>query len=134
DTQKLARMMEGEARWGSDQYSVTDLFGDMRGSIFSELASASSVDSYRRNLQRGYVTAVGNLMDVNFSATGFLADYGYQSVNSMQSDLRMLAMGELETMQSQLDRAASRTRDSMTRLHLRDLSSRIEEMLDADDD
>ena len=51
DTQKLARMMEGEARWGSDQYSVTDLFGDMRGSIFSELASASSVDSYRRNLQ-----------------------------------------------------------------------------------
>jgi len=134
DLQKLARMMEGEARWGSDQYTVSDLMNDMRGAIFSELSSAGSVDAYRRNLQRGYVSALDRLLDVNFAASAGLRNFGFQSVNADNSDLKMLVRGELETTQASIDRAASRTRDSMTRLHLKDLSARIDEVLDADDD
>jgi len=134
DLQKLARMMEGEARWGDDQYTVTELMSDMRSSIFSELSSNGAVDAYRRNLQRGYVSSLERLMDANFAATGFLATFGFQSVNANNSDLKMLVRGELETTQAMVDRSASRTRDSMTRLHLKDLSARIDEILDADDD
>ncbi len=134
DPQKLARMMEGEARWGSDQYTVTDLMGDMRGAIFSELSSSGAIDSYRRNLQRGYVSSLERLMDLDFNAVGFLATRGFQSVDADDSDLKMLVRGELETTKALVDRAASRTRDSMTRLHLRDLSARLDEILDADDD
>ncbi len=134
DPQKLARMMEGEARWGSDQYTVTDLMGDMRGAIFSELSSSGAVDSYRRNLQRGYVSSLERLMELDFNAVGFLATRGFQSVDADDSDLKMLVRGELETTKALVDRAASRTRDSMTRLHLRDLSARLNEILDGDDD
>jgi hypothetical protein len=45
----------------------------------------------------------------------------------------MLVRGELETLQSMVDRGAQRTRDSMTRLHLRDLSERIDHILDPAD-
>ncbi len=134
DTQKLARMMDGEARFGADQYTVSELLGDIRDAVFSELASSSSIDTYRRNLQRSYVTSLEGLLTVDFRATGFLAEVGFQSVNANASDLKMLVRGELETLQSQLDRASSRTRDSMTRLHLIDLSARIDTILDKDED
>ena len=134
DTQKLARMMDGEARFGAEQYTVNELLGDIRDAVFSELASSSAIDSYRRNLQRGYVTSLEGLMSVNYNATGAAARFGLQSVNANASDLKMLVRGELETLQSQLNRASSRTRDSMTRLHLIDLSARIDTILDDDKD
>ena len=134
NSQKLARMMEGEARWGSDQYTVTDLMGDMRSAIFSELPSAQAVDAYRRNLQRGYVSSLENLMDLDFNASDRLVTFGRQSIDADDSDLKMLVRGELETTKAMVDRASSRTRDSMTRLHLRDLSARINDILDGDDD
>jgi len=133
DTQKLARLMDGEVRWDGDQYTVSELMSDMRGAIFSELSSGASVDAYRRNLQRGYVEQLGGLMTVDFNATGFLAEFGYQSVDADESDLRMLVRGELQTLKGQVDRATSRTRDSMTRLHLEDLSMRIADILNPED-
>ncbi|MDA0684351.1 MAG: zinc-dependent metalloprotease [Bacteroidetes bacterium] len=133
DTQKLARLMEGEVRWDGDQYTVSELMSDMRAAIFSELASGASVDAYRRNLQRGYVEKLSSLMTVDYNATGFAATRGLQSVDADESDLRMLVRGELQTLKGQVDRAASRTRDSMTRLHLEDLSMRIDDILDLED-
>ena len=133
DTQKLARLMDGETRWDGDQYTVNELFDDMSAAIFSELASGANVDAYRRNLQRGYVDQLAGLMSVNFTATGFLAEYGFQSVNADASDLRMYVRAELEDIKSRVDRSVSRTQDATTRLHLRDLSQRIEDHLDPED-
>mgnify|MGYP001287881599 CR=1 FL=1 len=134
DVQKLARLMDGEARFGSDEYTVSALLEDVRGAVFSELSGNSTIDSYRRNLQRGYVSSMERLLDFNFTASAQLRRFGFQSVSANNSDLKMLVRGELETTKVLVDRAASRTRDSMTRLHLRDLSARIDEILDADDD
>ena len=133
DPQKLARLLDGETRWDGDQYTVSELMTDMRGAIFAELSAGSAVDSYRRNLQRGYVDRLEYLMALDFNSTGFLATIGYQSIDADESDLRMLVRAELETLKSQVDRGADRTRDSMTRLHLRDLSDRIEHILDPED-
>jgi len=133
DTQKLARLLDGETRWEGDQYTVSELMADMRGAIFSELTSGATVDSYRRNLQRGYVDRLEYLLTLDYNATGFAATFGLQSIDADESDLRMLVRGELETLQSMVDRGAQRTRDSMTRLHLRDLSERIDHILDPAD-
>jgi hypothetical protein len=133
DPQKLARLLDGETRWDGDQYTVSELMSDIRGAIFSELSSGASVDSYRRNLQRGYVDQLETLLSLDFNATGFLATFGFQSIDADESDLRMLVKGELETLQGLVDRGAGRTNDSMTRLHLRDLSDRIEDILDPED-
>ncbi len=133
DPQKLARLLDGETRWDGDQYTVSELMTDMRGAIFSELSSGASVDSYRRNLQRGYVDQLESLMTLDFNASGALASFGFQSIDADESDLRMLVRGELETLQSMVDRGADRTRDATTRLHLRDLSAKISDVMDTDD-
>jgi hypothetical protein len=133
DPQKLVRLLDGETRWDGDQYTVSELMADMRSAIFSELSSGASVDSYRRNVQRGYVDRQEYLLTLDFNASGALARFGYQSIDADESDLRMLVKAELETLKSQVDRGADRTRDAMTRLHLRDLSERIEHILDPED-
>lgn len=133
--QVLARLSEIETRYGGNNYTAANLFTDVQKAVFSELASASAIDSYRRNLQRGYVDQMASLLNAeNFSATGFLAEIGYSSVNVSQSDIQAMVRGELVDVQSQIDRAASRTRDNMTRLHLLDLSKRIDSILDNDED
>ena len=133
--QVLARLSEIETRYGGDNYTMMDLFSGVQKAVFSELAGASAIDSYRRNLQRGYVDQLESLLNASdFSAVGFLADIGYTTVNIGQSDITAVVRGELEDVKSQVDRAATRTRDSMTRLHLRDLSARIDSILDADED
>ena len=73
-------------------------------------------------------------MDLDFNASDRLVTFGRQSIDADDSDLKMLVRGELETTKAMVDRASSRTRDSMTRLHLRDLSARINDILDGDDD
>lgn len=133
DPQKLARLLDGETRWDGDQYTVSELMADMRSAIFSQLSSGASVDSYRRNVQRGYVDRLEFLMTLDFNASGTLARFGFQSIDADESDLLMLVKAELETLKSQVDRGADRTRDAMTRLHLRDLSDRIEHILDPED-
>lgn len=133
DPQKLARLLDGETRWDGDQYTVAELMADMRGAIFSELSSGAMIDSYRRNLQRGYVDRLEYLMTLDFNATGFLADFGFQSIDADESDLRMLVKGELETLQGMVDRGAERSRHAFTVMHLNDLSDRIEHILNPED-
>lgn len=62
----------------------------------------------------------------------FFRDYGFTNLNIAQSDIRALVRGEMETLKAQVERAANRTSDSMTRLHLRDIEARIESVLDDD--
>lgn len=133
--QVLARLSEIENRYGSTGFTMLDLFSAVQSAVFKELASASAIDSFRRNLQRGYVDQMASLLNApNFVATGFLLEIGFTSVNVAQSDIKALVRGELEDVKSQIDRAAGRTSDSMTRLHLRELSTRIDEILDIDKD
>ncbi|GMQ82871.1 MAG: zinc-dependent metalloprotease [Rhodothermia bacterium] len=124
--QKMARMIEAEAMLGDDTYTISELFSDLRGSVFSELRRAENIGGYRRALQRGYVERLQTLMDSE--AGSFLS-----GIDVSQSDIRMYVRGELETLKGQVDRASGRTRDNATRLHLRDLSERIDDVLNPND-
>ncbi len=61
DRSRLSRMIETEAEASLDKsgrgsvYSVDDIFSDLDHDIFRELYTGSSVDMYRRNLQKAYV-------------------------------------------------------------------------------
>ncbi len=135
DLQRMARMVEMENIHGSDDiYTASEMMEDLRGAIFSELRNAAAVDGYRRNLQRGYVSRLETIMTAaDFRAQGFLATVGFTNITMDQSDLRTYARAELETLKPMVDRAASRTRDAMTRAHLRDLSSRIDDILEGEE-
>ncbi len=130
NVQRMARLLENEIVFGEDSYTLTELFADLRGSLFSELANAEAITGYRRTLQRVYVERLQYYMEQDPPVNPILAQFGYANLNVSQSDIRAYVRGELETLKSQADRAAGRTRDNMTRLHLRDLSARIADILD----
>jgi len=134
DLQKMARMIEAEFMMGDDTYTISELFEDLRASIFSELAGADAISTPRRALQRGYVERLQNLMENEMTPLpAIFARFGRVSLDISQSDIRMYVRGELETLKAQVDRSAGRTRDSKTRLHLRDLSERIDDILNPND-
>jgi hypothetical protein len=63
----------------------------------------------------------------------FFAAFGFVGVSVSQSDIRAYVRGELEEISRDVGRGLTRTRDAQTRLHLRDVAARIEDVLDADD-
>ena len=132
--QRLARMMEAEAM-NEDTYTCSELFTDLRTSIWGELQDRSAIDPFRRNLQRGYLERLEILMTEEAPPTpSFFASFGFVNVDVSQSDIRAYVRGELETIMRDTNRALDRgISDNMTRLHLRDIAVRIEEILNNDD-
>ncbi|MEM8486863.1 MAG: zinc-dependent metalloprotease [Bacteroidota bacterium] len=132
--QRLARMMEAEVMHGNDTYTVSEMMADMRQAIWSELGDRSSIDAFRRNLQRGHLERLEYLMTQEASPVpSFFASFGFTSIDVSQSDIRAYARGELETLKRDATVAERRARDNMTRLHLKDVIARIDHILDPED-
>lgn len=114
---RMVRLIEDEAFRGDDAYSITEMLDDVRQGIWSELARSSSIDVYRRNLQRSYLNHVQSLMESNASDVD-------------GNDIKPLLREELRTLKTEVDRAVNRTADHRTVLHLQDVQNRIERILD----
>ena len=134
DAGRMQRLIEAEARNGGDAYSLGEMLGDLRGSVWSELSTGGSIDVYRRNLQRGYLERMNWLMTEEPEAPpAFFAAF-VTNVNVAQSDIRPFVRGELEALKRQISRALNRGGlDQATRFHLQDAVARIDVILDPDD-
>ncbi len=134
DPQRLARMMEAEIMV-DDTYTCHELFADLRAGIWTELADRTSIDPFRRNLQRGYLERLEFLMTEEApDPPSFFADFGYVDVDVSQSDIRAYVRGELDTLNQSIDTALNRgVSDTMTRLHLLDVAARIDDILNPRD-
>lgn len=131
DWGRLGRVIENEALNGSDAYSMTELFDDLRKGIWTELSSGKKIDVHRRALQRAHIERLEVLLteDEPSYPAAFRRFVGTQ-INASQSDIRPMARGELKTLQRQIKSAIGRTSDKMSKLHLEDLSARIDAILD----
>lgn len=114
---RMIRLIEDEAFRGNDAYTLSEMLEDARNGIWSELSSGSAVDVYRRNLQRTYIHLVHQMMESE-----------EESVHG--SDIKALLRDELQTLSQQIDRAASRSGDRATRVHLEDVKERISDILE----
>jgi hypothetical protein len=117
-------LIEAEAFKGRNTYTVYQLFGDARKGIFSELGSTQNIDTYRRNLQRAFVSRMEFLM--TSEARGFQA----RQVSISQSDIRPAVRAELKTLKSQVNTAKGKYTDRASKVHLEDLLERINQILD----
>ena len=117
NSSRFLRMIEDEAFRGSEAYTVSELLSDMRNGIWNELSSGEAIDVYRRNLQRTYVNHINDLMNSSDN-------------NIHGSDIKALLRDELQSLNQQVERAINRSSDRLTIIHLRDIQSRIEEILD----
>ncbi|MDW3651166.1 MAG: zinc-dependent metalloprotease [Bacteroidia bacterium] len=136
DPGRLARLIESEANNGNSNYTMIDLFKDLRGGIWSELRTGESIDTYRRNLQRAHVEQLESLMTREQTPIPpqFRAFVRRTNVDVSTSDIRPVVRAELRILQGQVSRAVRRTSDSMTRYHLQDMGERIEAVLNPDKD
>lgn len=126
DFGRMARMIENEALYNDEAYTLEEMMKDLRGGLFSELRRGATIDTYRRNLQRAYVDRLEYLMNEEQEQGRGTAS----RVEASQSDIRAISRAELNTLRSQVNSAINRTGDSMSKYHLRDLRARIDAILD----
>ena len=127
---KMARLIENETLNGSEAFKLTDLTTALRNSIWSELKRGEKIDTYRRNLQRAHIDRLFYLITAENQSKRQGSDYVKSTaVNTSQSDIRAVTRFELNELKRLATRAVSLSKDSMTRIHLKDVTKRIDDIL-----
>ncbi len=127
---RLDRLVEFEALANSpsDVYTLADLMTDMRAGIWGELRqSRVSVDVYRRNLQRAFISAADSRLNPSDAA---LTRANNPAPNPASSDVRGVLRAELQDIDRLVQQAIPRASDAMTRIHLRDVRTEIARVLE----
>jgi hypothetical protein len=129
---RLQRMIEAETIDRENAYPLVDYMGDLTDGLWSEFqASRPEIDTYRRNLQRGYLEQMEYLMteefDFNFSW------YFGTNVDVSQSDIRPVVRYTLKNLKEDIDRNIPLSANEITRAHLEDASARIDDILNGED-
>ncbi|WP_439882486.1 zinc-dependent metalloprotease [Pontibacter sp. MBLB2868] len=131
DAGRMARLIEAQASEGSNTYTLLEMMADLRGGIWSEVNTGKAIDTYRRNLQRGYLERMAYLMtdqEKNANTSG-RSGRGSTQVDVSQSDIRPVVRGELIALQSQIRASLPKAKDTMTKYHLQDALVRIDTIL-----
>ena len=104
-----------------NHYKTIDLFQDVRGGIWSELASGKNIDRYRRNLQKAYIERLKLLM----TDQAPVVLMSRESYPVAQSDVRSIVRGELKALQASLTASKAKFADKEVRYHLDDCLERV---------
>ncbi len=114
---RLLRIIENGEMNGNQAYTISNLFSDASNGIFTELGGGTSIDTYRRNLQRAFVDRMGELM--------MQKEDKYN-----HSDISAMARGTLNNLKIKVSSAKARAQDEISKLHLEDLEIRITDILE----
>jgi len=130
---RLGRLIDAETL-NNDYYSALNMLQNLRTSIWTEVKTRTSVDIYRRNLQRTYLDRMDYLMTQNarpgFKYPGFETAISF-NVNT--SDVRALVRGELTQLQKDVKRAVKGNVNTITKYHYQDIIARINDILDMEE-
>lgn len=109
-------------------YGLGDLLHDVRQGLFREIATAGSIDVYRRNLQRACVDLLGTKLQPP-PPPGPPPFPGFVPPPPRPEEAKALVRGELRDLDSTIAVVLVRVRNRETRLHLQDLRFRIDQIL-----
>ncbi len=130
----MSKMLNAEAANGNQAYTVSDLLGDLKQNVFTELSSKKPIDIYRRNLQKAYVERLGNLINPPAAPTGgIVITFGNAApttVDAKKSDILSYLKGHARELKAMADAAALGAIDKASKYHLQDLSDRLKKILD----
>lgn len=133
-TRNLSKLIDAEAQMGSNAYAITDLFNDLKKGIWSELPGRAKIDVYRRNLQKSYINILENLLNPSRTGSGtgmvIMVLGGGSVMNTDKSDVKSVVRAHLATLRAEVKAAAAGTADTMSRYHLQDIVTRIDNALD----
>ena len=129
DFGRMARMIENEALNGNNSYSLDEMMNDVKNGIWSELKNGQSIDVYRRNLQKSYISRLDFIMkNEQPSRPGSWGSY-ITTVKVDVSDIRSVTMGTLMDLNKDLNKALKKYSDSGVKNHIRYCLNMIKEAL-----
>jgi hypothetical protein len=130
DPERMQRIIETEALEDGESHTLVEFMDAVEGSIWAELQSSSTIDTYRRNLQRAHLERLEWLMTEDLPSPPANDFLWSTPVNVSQSDIRALVRAQLTGLREKARRAATRTEDHMTQWHLEDVVQRIDGILE----
>lgn len=132
-TRNLSKLIDAEAVKGNSAYTITELFADLKKGIWSELPSRSKIDVYRRNLQKSYVSVLDGLLNPPKSGGGsgivIMVLGGSSTLSAEKSDVHSVVRAHLTSLRNEARTAAAATADPMSKYHLQDIVTRIDNAL-----
>ena len=118
----------------SQVYTLAAMLDDVRNGIWEELASARSIDVFRRELQNDYLTLVGRKINPPPAPAaqggGGGGGFGGPPPAPLSEDARSHLRGQLVSLRAGIQRAIPRVTDRATQLHLQGAVFRIDQILD----
>ncbi len=130
-TSVLNKLVEAASMPGSDKYTITQMLGDVKAGVWSELASKKPIDIYRRQLQQMYVEKLEAVLNPEPPAPIPAAFRGFVTpVDEDMVDVKSSVRANLFSLNAEVNAAANATTDTMTKNHLREMSKRISDALD----
>ena len=125
--------MEYEALTNGDTYTLGEYMSDMRDAVWSELDNGSvAIDIYRRNLQRAFLDRVNaelNPTERQLTQERAIAAF-LPRPPRWGNDVRAMLRAELRDIDDMAEGALGRVADEMTRVHLEDVRTEIEKILE----
>ena len=130
---RAVRLME--TGLSTKEYTLDDLFSELEGGIWSEVKKGTSVDLFRRNLQKVYTEKLIDLLKpgkANVQSVPVGVTYGYNTrvVELDKTDLTSIARAHLEGLKATIQLAIPKTTDKISKYHLQDVLQRIKFALD----
>jgi hypothetical protein len=134
DPRRMARLIENEAlAEPGEAYALNEMLTDLREGVWTEIDAGDDVGPFRRNLQRGYLEQMGDLMTETVETPDIpdaYADYVQLTpVTVEQSDIRAAVRGQLQALQQDVERALRRRTNTATEQHYEDVLVRIDAIL-----
>lgn len=120
----LMKLINAEGTSSTPTYKTQDLFKDLRTGIWSELNTHSTIDLYRRNLQKLYVENLAALMKSPAAAPTGMPQAGPRQIDPTLYDISSIARAELVSLKSAITKAIPAS-SGMSKYHLQDILVRI---------
>ncbi len=130
DMGRLQRVLETET-FEADAYSILELMTDLRRGVWTELRNSSSIDIYRRGLQRAYLERMAFLMTEEQPPSRRYSSR--TNVDVSVSDIRPVVKAALKKLQREVRSGLARSRNEISRYHLEDVADRIDDILNPND-
>jgi hypothetical protein len=136
-TNTLGKLIQFEAAQENQAYTINALLSDLKKGIWSELTSKKKIDVYRRNLQKSYINILsGIIAPQRTSETTIIFNFGAlgrPQLNTDKSDIKSVVRAHLTSLRNEIRAATPTIQDDMSRYHLQDVVTRIDDALNPKD-
>lgn len=112
----------------SDPYTLPEFLNDVTTGIWTELGTGDKISVYRRNLQKMYITKMGLVIKPAAPNTQGGGMY-IMDPPTTNSDVQSVVRNQLTTLKQKIDLAIPKMTDELSKVHLEDVSFRIEKIL-----